>query len=284
MRTFKGNYKNQTNFPNVIEIRDWNEIEQAKFDCAFITNPTSLHVPTAIECAKRNISIYLEKPLSHTLEGIDKLGELVEKKKILCFVAYVLRYHPGIQWVKNYLVNRKIYHVRCRCTSYLPNWRPAQNYKESYSSHSEMGGGVVLDLSHEIDYLTYLFGKVKAVKHFTSRVADVTVDSEDFADILLKFENCYANLHLNFLSQNSERVLEIDLPGEYLKLDLVNDELTKVTNGKKELMKFTTTRNIQFIEMIKDYLKKLHTDFDYYKEFQKEVEELKLLLKIRRSI
>lgn len=222
--------RNKTKKPikGVTYVYNWAALKKIHPNIAFITNPTHLHVTTAIICAKLGMNLFIEKPLSHSMKGISSLIAVTKKKKINTYIAYCLRFHPVIHWLKKNLTNSNRghpLHIRVINTSYLPNWRPGKNYKSMYSAYKNQGGGVILDLSHEIDYLVYLFGNIREIKGTSSRISNVTVDSEDFADILLKFNTSYCNLHLNFLSHDDRREIYIDFKDKTIIGDLVNNTI-----------------------------------------------------------
>lgn len=205
----------------VQELFSWEDVDRIKPDIAFITNPTMMHIPTAIECAKRGMAIFLEKPLGGSLEGLDELLSIVNKNKVVTYVAYLLRFSPIILKLKEMIEADRLVHIQIEAGSYLPSWRPGRNHKLSYSAWKEMGGGVVFDLSHEIDYVHFLTGGVQSMSGVCGRVSDVTVDSEDFADIDLKTLKAHAHIHLSFFSHMNQRKIKIDLSHQSIVADLL---------------------------------------------------------------
>jgi predicted dehydrogenase len=225
---------------NIKELYTWEDVEKVKADIAFITNPTFLHIETALRCANLGMHLFIEKPLSSSLEGIDSLRALCSKKRLACYVAYCLRFHPVINKIKELIRDKDIYHVRITCSSFLPDWRKDKNHLESYSVSHEQGGGVLLDLSHEFDYIQYLFGKIKTAKGNSGKVSPVTIDSEDFADVLLTLDNTInINLHLNFLSQLKERSIKISFSDGYIVGDLIKNKITFFYQNKREVIEFS---------------------------------------------
>ncbi len=173
-------------FCGVKDIFDWKDVDVIKPDVAFITNPTSEHIKTAIECAKRGLHLFIEKPLGADVKQLNSLLKIVSKKKISTYVAYVLRFHPVVIELKEYLKRNRLWHMRVLATSNLNQWRNSLDSKKRYSRFKKMGGGVIYDLSHEIDMVKYLTQKIEGMKGQSSRRGRVTVDAEDYADILIK--------------------------------------------------------------------------------------------------
>ena len=241
------------------EIKDLAELEKIQPDAAFITNPTSEHLKYAIYCAKKKINLFIEKPLDKSNKNLSAFIKEVKKSKVKVYVAYCLRFHPVIQWLKEYLREHHPIHATINCSSYLPNWRKNGPHLQSYSAQKELGGGVILDLSHEIDYLYYLFGKVKKIKANAAKISDVTVDAEDFADVLLQFDKVYANLHLNFLSRLKRREIIIDFKDQTIIADLINSKVVILKENKNLVRKFAG-------EPDQMYLSQLHYFFNLLKE------------------
>jgi predicted dehydrogenase len=234
------------------EVFDWTELEAIRPEVAFITNPTSMHIETAIQCANHGMHLFMEKPLSNSREGIDELEEVIRAKKITFYTAYCLRFHPVIKKVRELIQNKDIYHVRAVCASYLPGWRPGQDHRKNYSSIARLGGGVLLDLSHELDYVQYLFGSITAIDGKIGRCTEITVDVEDFADLVMTAGNGLpVTVHLDYFSHKSERTLQIDFKDGFIAADLLQGFLTYSFEGKSEEFKFASDRDEFFKEQLK---------------------------------
>lgn len=234
------------------EIRTWTEVASAAPFAAVIANPTYLHVETALKAAKLGIHLFIEKPLSSDLRGLARLKKICQTKHLTCYMAYCLRFHPVIKKVRELLLNKQPQHVQVVCSSFLPDWRGG---KETYSSFRNQGGGVLLDLSHELDYVGYLFGPISKITGVFGKAGNVTRDSEDYADLLIKARNAIpVSVHLDYLSQNNERNLKIAFDGGYLYGDLLENRLTYYYQGKKKVFRFKTDRNIYLAEQFKYFL------------------------------
>lgn len=202
------------------ELYSWQEVDAANADIAFITNPTNLHIDTSIECAKRGIKLFIEKPLDSTLDRFDELLEIVDEKKIATYVAYCLRFNPLIDMIKGYVEENKPLHYRVITTNHMPSWRPGGEPHRTYSASEASGGGVILDLSHEFDYTGYILGGVTSFSSNFSRQSNVTVDAEDFVDIIAESEKCPVNMHINFMGHIAQREIQIDFEDFSLVADL----------------------------------------------------------------
>ena len=192
-------------------VGSWLGVDQIKPDIAFITNPTALHINTAIECAERGMALFIEKPAGHNTDHLDTLLEIVKRKNLTTYVAYTLRHSPIVAELKNHLEGKTVTHARYICSSNLATWRPDTDCAKSYSANAHMGGGVLLDLSHGVDLMEYLFGPVKEIRGAYARRGNVTVDAEDVAKLVLIHESgVLSSVDLNVVSRMTERSLDVD--------------------------------------------------------------------------
>jgi len=201
----------------VSEFSDLDTALASDPDMAFITNPTALHVETAHRCADAGCDLFIEKPLSHSRDGVDGLIETVDNAGVVTHVGCQLRFHPVIREVRAALDEGRVgdvYSFRAFAGSYLPEWRPEQDYRESYSAKPELGGGVVLDLIHEIDYSHWLFGPIETVTGYADQVSHLDVETEDIAEFVCRTETGQiGSIHLDYVRRTGRRDLEII--GEY---------------------------------------------------------------------
>ena len=181
----------------------------------------------------------------------------MSQKKLICYIAYCLRFHPVIEEIQKRIKNKKIYHVRVTCSSYLPAWREG-GVREIYSTSSERGGGVLLDLSHEFDYIQYLFGPAREIVGNFGRIGDVTIDAEDFADILIETHgSLHINLHLNFMSYLNERKIIIDFEDGCLIGDLIKGGVEIIGRDGTENIQLSTDRNEYLLKQTKYFFDNL---------------------------
>lgn len=178
-------------------------------DVVFVTAPTSLHVPLALEAARRGCHLFIEKPLSHSTEGIEQLLDEVRRRGLVTLVGCNLRFHPGLTAVKRLLDEGAVGRVvaaRIEVGQYLPDWHPRENYRRGYSARRDLGGGVILDAIHEIDYARWLLGPVAAVSCFAGRLSRLEIETEDTAAILLRFAGgTIGELHLDYVQRAYSR-------------------------------------------------------------------------------
>ena len=199
---------------NGIKIFDsLNKALKEKPDISIICNESSFHVKTAIKLAKNNSHIFIEKPLSNSLKNIQELLKIIEKKKLVTMVGCNMRFHDGIKLMKKLIEKNeigRIFSVIVENGSYMPDWHPWEDYRNSYASKKQLGGGVVLTQIHEIDYLSWFFGKVVEVFSYSEKLSDLKLNVEDYSGSLLKFQNkIIVELHLDYFQKPSERNCKI---------------------------------------------------------------------------
>ena len=217
------------------EIFEWEDVKRISPDVAFITNPTFLHIDIAKRCAEMGMNLFIEKPVDSSTEGLDDLLGQVDGNGLVTYVAYNLRFHSVIRYLKEYLSDKKVYHVSVYTSCFLPEHRPAP-----WRYEKDKGGDVVLDLSHEFDYIKYLFGEITDIDGVFGNVSEATGDSEDFLDAFIKTENTQVNLHLDFISRHVERNIKVDCEGEYIYADLTNGKIEIDKDGDIETVNFDT--------------------------------------------
>ena len=202
----------------------------SRHDAAFICTPPSFHVDQALLLLNHGMHCFIEKPLSNDLAKVDDLIELADRKKKIVMVGYNLRFSASLKKIKN-LINSgtigKILFLRASVGYYLPYWRPYEDYREGYGSKQELGGGIILDASHEIDYVRYLLGDASQVFAVCRKLSKLEIDTEDFAEITMHFESgAYAQIHLDYLQSNYRRSCEIVGENGMLLWD-INERLIK---------------------------------------------------------
>src|SRR3984957_9989385 len=184
-----------------------------KPDIVLICTPPVYHVEEALAALQAQAHVFIEKPLSHESSGIQMLIAEARRNDRKVQIGYNMRFHPGLQILKELIDAGKIGRVlwlHVEAGQYLPDWRPWQNYKESYSARHELGGGIILDGSHELDYICWLLGRPTEVTCRAEHLSSLEVDVEDSAWIYLNFpERRRAELHLDFVQRAYTRTCKV---------------------------------------------------------------------------
>lgn len=186
----------------------------ARPDVVLVATPTSSHVPVALQAAQQGCHLFIEKPLSHNLEGVDDLLALVKSKSLITLVGCNMRFHPGLAFVKKLITDGdigKIAAARVQVGQWLPDWHPWENYRQSYSAHKDQGGGIILDAIHELDYVCWLMGcPVQQVVCFSGKLSHLEIDTEDTAAVLLRFAGgAMGEVHMDYVQRTYSRSCHI---------------------------------------------------------------------------
>ena len=198
------------NFPVEINL---SKAFGSKPDAVVISNPTAMHMTIAEQATEANCHIFIEKPISHTIESLSPFEKALKKSTSVVFVGFQFRFNPGLKTVKK-IINDKVIgrpiSFQSHWGEYLPGWHPWEDYRKSYAADRDMGGGVVLTLSHPLDYLRWIFGEVKELYAATGKFSDLEIKSEDTAEVLLTFtNNVIGGLHLDYYQQPKKHYLSI---------------------------------------------------------------------------
>ena len=183
----------------ITEISSLDEAMRFLPEIVVICNPASEHINTALKFVDSGANFFIEKPISHSTKEIVQLISALEATNGVLLVGYNLRYLKSLQAFRKHLnegLIGKPLSVRCEVGQYLPSWRPKKDYRDSVSAKRELGGGVLLELSHEIDYLRWIFGEVDWVRATLLRQSELEIDVEDTVHLTLGFENRTPNRQL----------------------------------------------------------------------------------------
>lgn len=233
-----------------------------KPDICMITNPTSLHVSVAMMAADAGCHLYIEKPLSNTLEQLDQLQEIVSNKSLVTFVTYQFRFHPHIKLLKSIFEDRQgkygvALYVTAEWSEYLPDWHPWEDYRQGYSARKDLGGGVLLTQIHPINYLAYIFGDIDKVQinKIATRSLDIEVD--DVADLMLNFSNGMSgHVHVDFLQRPKVHTMKVITSNGRFEWDCHKNTLMYVDGEGRECVfeNDNFDRNDMFLAMLKDFI------------------------------
>jgi predicted dehydrogenase len=178
-------------------------------DIAVICTPPTQHLAAARACAEAGCDLLIEKPLSASLEGVADLSAAIARHGVGAAVAYQLRFHPAIARLRALARGGtlgRLTVVRAEFGQYLPDWRPSRDYRDTYTANASQGGGILLDASHEIDYVQWIAGDISGVSARAERLSDLTLDVEDTAALLLRLASgAIGELHLDCVQRGYTR-------------------------------------------------------------------------------
>lgn len=219
---------------------DWDTALSLRYDFIIISNPTANHRETIERLKTLETPLFIEKPLFDKLQGEELVHELVEKN-IPTYIACNLRFLEVIKDLKQLVKGKRINEVNVYCGSFLPEWRPDTDYRKCYSANPEMGGGVHIDLIHEIDYIYWLFGSPVSVSKVSANKSSLEIRACDYANYLLEYDSFFVNITLNYYRRDSKRICEIVTSDDTYTANLLD---STIVNGKGEIIKEYTQRII----------------------------------------
>ena len=262
-----------------------------KPDVALITNETAFHIPMAIKMAKSGLDLFIEKPLSNSTNGIKTLQKIVKQKKLVTQMGCNLRFHKCIIKIRQ-LINQKkigkVISIQSENGSYLPDWHPNEDYRKGYASDRQLGGGIILTMIHDIDYLYWIFGNPKSIFSVSGKFSDLDISAEDYCSSIIEFKNnIMAELHLDFFQRPEFRGCKIKGTKGVIYWNSDKNEIRLFKNRKKvwevvlALKKFQ--RNEMYIDEIIHFLKCVKNRKQTINNLNEGIKTMKIALAMKKS-
>lgn len=188
-------------------------LKKHKPDAVIVANPTALHMDIAIPAAQAGCHILLEKPISDSMDLVDELQEAAQKSGSQILVGFQFRYHPTLNKSRELIQQGaigKVLAVHVHWGEYLPQWHPWEDYRQSYAARADLGGGVIVTLTHPLDYLRFIVGEVDSLWSFNGHLSPLEIDVEDIAEIGLRFASgAVGGVHVNYVQRPPVHRMEI---------------------------------------------------------------------------
>lgn len=241
-----------------------NEIVQSEVQFAIIASPAPFHAQHAIPLLQAGIPVLIEKPVSVTQADAQALIDAEANYQTPVAVGYCLRYLPSAQKVRQMLqkgVIGTLYNAFIEIGQYLPDWRPTKDYRETVSAKAELGGGVLLELSHELDYAQWILGSL-IPRHVILRASEeLGLEVEDNADLLMTtMKGAVVNIHLDFLQRKAHRKCRFIGSEGCIEWDLIQNEVVLITARDKQVIYSAPEwdKNKMYLEMVTDFIRKIN--------------------------
>jgi predicted dehydrogenase len=245
-----------------VVVNNMDEMTVHPLNFAIVASPASLHIEQTLMLVKSNIPVLIEKPVGLKLEQVQVLEAELALNPTQVNVAYCLRFMPALETVKKILDQQQlgsILNIHSEVGQFLPDWRSDKDYTQSVSSSLALGGGALFELSHEFDYLHYLFGDLSHQHSHLRCSAELKLEVEDLADVMLTTKSgavCY--VHLDFLQETAQRSCTITGTKGRLNWDLIENKVSVFTN-QDETVIFSDQgwdKNEMYLSMINDFVLK----------------------------
>ena len=245
----------------------------ADYDVIFITNPTEKHLDTLRIFHEKGKHFFIEKPVV-SVRQVEKAGLFKLREESVYYIACPLRYNAVIQYIKKNVNPADVISVRSISSSYLPDWRPEQDYRDTYSAQKELGGGVSIDLIHEWDYLTYLFGWPESVHSFIGKKSSLEINSDDYAIYIAEYLDKIVELHLDYFGRKTIREIQLFTKDDTIIGDIANNRISFLKSGEK--IDFMEQRDDYQMRELKHFLDMVNGKIESDSSFYHAIDVLKL--------
>lgn len=274
-------------------ITVFEDLEKAFLDyqpsIVFVCSPSVFHLEQSIKAARLGCDLFVEKPLSNTMFGIEELCDIAKEKNLVTMMGSNWKFYPLFIKIKELLEGNmigKILSVRCEFGQYLPDWHPWEDYRQGYSANKKLGGGILLD-SHEFDYITWFMGDVRKLSCIAKKVSDLEIDVEDISATILEFKSgAVGEMHLDYLQRFYQRNYEffgergtIWWSGDLKRLKI------KIWGQEEKEIKLDDNYdiNLMYKEEIKHFLNCVNKRTTTITPVSRGAEVLKLIMAVKES-
>lgn len=287
LRTKNEPVQEAPNLPVFTRLQD--ALEQ-KPDAVIVCNPTSHHMDVALSAALSGCHLLVEKPLSHTWQDVETLLSVAKEKKLIGMVGFDMHFDPGLQKVRELIKSGLLgclTAIQSQVGQYLPDWHPWEDYRKGVSARVDTGGGVILDLIHEIDYVTWLMGEAKTIMCMNDHVSSLEIQTEDTAAILIRFKNnAIGTINLDYIQRTLSRSCRIVGEEGTITWDLINQKVSWYLATDKAWHEFSYAgfqRNDRFLSEMKHFLDCLQGNVEPEVNLESGSRSLKIALAAKES-
>lgn len=188
-----------------------------------VASPSQYHLQDSLAAVGQGKHVLIEKPLAHTMRGIEDLLEMARSKSLVVALGMNMRFNPAIRRLNEYVQDGKLGRILWANywhSSYLPDWRPSADYKAGYAADPK-SGGVLFDVVHGFDLMQYIFGKYRVAASVAGSSGTLGIPSDDYADVICKGENA-ANLtlHMDFMTRPKTHLVTVAGENGTVKVDI----------------------------------------------------------------
>jgi len=282
---------NLQDYYGLLEFESIDKALACKPDMVFVTNPSSMHLDVTKKALESDAFIFIEKPISHNYDGVEELIQIKKNSGInKILVGYQFRFNPALKLVKKILKENligNIVGVQLRNGEYLPNWHPYEDYRLSYASRKDLGGGAIVSHIHDFDYATWLFGNPHKIYAVGGHLSDLEIDVEDSIKVLMQCGKIPISIQIDYLHWPPRREISITGDNGSIQCNLINMEVlvnNRITKNieKHEFPNFN--RNDLFLDEMKNFLAFSNGDEDPVVNFIDGASSLRVALAAKSSM
>jgi predicted dehydrogenase len=249
---------------NVHSVANLDSLKSDGFDAAVIANRTDQHLHSAMKALQFCNALYIEKPLSASLAGLSEFQKMCLERKTVVEIGFMMRFHPNLQWIRAFLQSGQfgeVMHLRTSVGQWLPDWRPGTDHRQGFGAFYRYGGGVTMELIHEIDLVNWLIGQAVDVSAMQRPLAQLEIETEAIAEICMRLETgLLAQVHLDYVRPGYGRTLEILGSQGVLTWDYSSSTVTLTrADGQPTLVHQAQgfDRNMMFLDIMQHFLNRI---------------------------
>jgi len=276
------------------QVSDLDKALAEKPDFVFVTNPTSKHLEVALKAAEKGCALFVEKPLAHTMDGIDLLKQWTKKNKLVVMVGYQMRFHPCYKFILKILSEKEygdVVSAGFEWGTYLPRHHPYEDYRQGYAAQKNLGGGAILGMIHELDIIHSFWGQPEQVYAIGGKLSPLEMNVEDTVSVLMSFKRSKrvfpVTLFLSYAQTKEVRKWRVQLEDATVFCDLQDNSATIFDQGGKIIAEESYSelkRNRLFLNEMNEFLQAVEQKRQPVVSLQDGIESLKLALKIKERI
>ena len=291
------NSSQKKRFPGIDEnIYSLDEALNKDLDMAIISSPSSEHLKYVLPLAHSGVNLLIEKPLSNSLKKIDLIKDIKNKFSIKILTGYNLRFLKSLNFFKRKIQSGyigKINSLESKVGQNLISWRKNQDYKKTVSAIESLGGGVLLELSHEIDYLNWIFGKLDWVSAHVEKSSDMEIKVEDTVNAILRFKKNQLNpkgfsgfLKMDMFRDDHTRTCRVDGSKKTIMWDGKKNKVKEFSikeNRWKVIYEDKCSKDSSYINQLRYFINCIEDDKSIHHRLEDSIEVLKIIDSIRLS-
>lgn len=258
---------------------------------AFICNPSTFHISVAIKLAEIGTHLFIEKPLSSEFVGIDEFIQVVKRSNVKVMVGYNLRFNPSLLRFREELYKAEygsVLTVSAEVGQYLPSWRPDVDYRSTVSARASLGGGALLELSHELDYLIWLFGQAVSVSARLLKVSALDIDVEDLVLAHIEFvkeqRKVITSIQLDFLQRKPARICKAVCENATIVWDAIAGRVDVfLADGTQKSFQDKCDRNFTYEQELRTFIESIDKEVPVLIDVEDGRRVLELVDAMRKS-
>ena len=267
-------------------LQEWDEVKNIRPEICILASPPFVQQQVLPLIVDLGMDFLIEKPIGVDLNLLESMVPAIREKGLVSMVGYNLRYNPVISRIKNFLAEGLLGNItsfRLEVGQYLPDWHPDEDYRTGYSANKSLGGGVTLDLIHEIDLAYHLFGEFEEIYGMLAKQSKLEIDVEDTSEIVVRTKmGCLGSIHMDYVNRFGRRRGSIYGDLGTLDYDLLNSTIDLCIAGKNyKKIEIEFTRNEMYISELSDFLKAVNSRDSLNMNFEQGLKVLSYALKVK---